>query len=225
MQKKTGFNLSYAMLALAGVFFLHSMILRTTGVQEISYDEFQKLLSLKKVKEVIIYNNRLEGTIQESDGKKWQFASARVESDLAKELSQHDVKFRRQIENTFLRDLISWMLPVFFFFGVWMFLARRFASGMGGGFMTIGKSKAKVYVESDTKVRFEDVAGVDESIVELREIVEFLKDPKAFSRLGGRMPKGVLLVGPPGTGKTLLAKAVAGEAAPRDTARGCRNFH
>jgi cell division protease FtsH len=213
MKKKTGFNISYALLALAGVFFLHSMIVRATQIQQISYDEFQKYLSGKKIREVIIYDKHLEGTIQEADGRQWQFSSARVESDLAKDLGEHNVKFRRQIENTFLRDLLSWVLPVIFFFGIWMLVARRFASGMGGGFMTIGKSKAKIYVEADTKIRFEDVAGVDEAVAELREIVDFLKDPKAFGRLGGRMPKGVLLVGPPGTGKTLIAKAVAGEAA------------
>jgi cell division protease FtsH len=212
MQKKTGFNIGYVLVAFAGVLFLHSMILQATRAKEISYDEFQKYLFAKNVKEVVIYDNRLEGIIQEGEGKQWQFSSVRVEGDLAKELSQYGVKFRRQIESSFLRDILSWILPVFFFFGIWMFLIRRFAGGMGGGFMTIGKSKAKVYVESNTKVRFEDVAGVDESVVELREIVDFLKDPKAFGRLGGRMPKGVLLVGPPGTGKTLLAKAVAGEA-------------
>ena len=212
MQKKTGFNIGYVLVAFAGVLFLHSMILQATRAKEISYDEFQKYLFAKNVKEVVIYDNRLEGIIREGEGKQWQFSSVRVEGDLAKELSQYGVKFRRQIESSFLRDILSWILPVFFFFGIWMFLIRRFAGGMGGGFMTIGKSKAKVYVESNTKVRFEDVAGVDESVVELREIVDFLKDPKAFGRLGGRMPKGVLLVGPPGTGKTLLAKAVAGEA-------------
>ncbi len=212
MEKKTGFNISYALVALVGIFFIHSLILQTTRSKEISYDEFQNYLSSKKVKEVVIFTNHLEGIIQEGEGKQWSFTAARVEGDLAKELGQHNVKFRRRIESSFLRDIISWILPVFFFFGIWMLLMRRFAGGLGGGFMTIGKSKAKVYVESDTKVRFDDVAGVDESVVELREIVDFLKDPKAFGRLGGRMPKGVLLVGPPGTGKTLLAKAVAGEA-------------
>jgi cell division protease FtsH len=113
-----------------------------------------------------------------------------------------------------LRDILSWVLPVVVFFGLWMFVFRKIAEkqGFGGGFMTVGKSKAKVYVETDTKVTFADVAGVDEAKAELEEIVDFLKDPQKHGRLGGRMPKGVLLVGPPGTGKTLLARAVAGEA-------------
>jgi cell division protease FtsH len=213
MNKKTGFNVSYIFLAIAGVFVLHSLILRATRVEEIGYDQFQSYLSAKKVKEVVIYEKHLEGTIQETDGKEWRFASARVEGDLAKELGQYGIKFRRQIESTFFRDLLSWVLPVLLFVGIWMFIGRRLAGGMGGGLMTIGKSKAKVYVETDTKVSFQDVAGVDEAVGELREIVDFLKNPKAFGRLGGRMPKGVLLVGSPGTGKTLLAKAVAGEAA------------
>jgi len=213
MNKKTGFNVSYIFLAIAGVFILHSLILRATRVEEIGYDQFQSYLSAKKVQEVVIYDRHLEGIIREPDGKEWRFASARVEGDLAKELGQHGIKFRRQIESTFLRDLLSWVLPVLLFVGIWMFIGRRLTGGGGGGLMTIGKSKAKVYVETDTKVSFQDVAGVDEAVGELREIVDFLKNPKAFGRLGGRMPKGVLLVGPPGTGKTLLAKAVAGEAA------------
>src|SRR5438105_12762636 len=111
--------------------------------------------------------------------------------------------------------LLSWIVPTALFFGIWIFLGRRMAKqlgGPGGGLMAIGKSKARVYVETDTKVTFADVAGVDEGKAELQEVVSFLKDPKQHGRLGARMPKGVLLVGPPGTGKTLLAKAVSGEA-------------
>jgi cell division protease FtsH len=116
---------------------------------------------------------------------------------LANELGQHGIKYRRQIESTFFRDLLSWVLPVLLFVGIWMFIGRRLAAGMDGGLMTIGKSKAKVYAETDTKVSCQDVAGVDEAVGELSEIVDFLKNPKAFGRLGGRMSKGVLLVGPP----------------------------
>jgi cell division protease FtsH len=117
------------------------------------------------------------------------------------------------VESTLLRDILSWILPVLFFFGLWQFFFRRIAERQGmGGLMSIGKSKAKVYLEKEVKVTFNDVAGVEEAKEELREIVDFLKGPTNYSRLGARVPKGVLLVGPAGTGKTLLARAVAGEA-------------
>jgi hypothetical protein len=116
-----------------------------------------------------------------------------------------------EVESTLVQDLLSWIVPVALFFGLWTLIARRMR-GLGGGLMSIGKSRAIIYVESDTGVRFNDVAGVDEAKEELLEVVDFLKNPEQYSRLGGRMPKGVLLIGPPGTGKTLLAKAVAGEA-------------
>ncbi|MGA8006690.1 MAG: ATP-dependent zinc metalloprotease FtsH, partial [Burkholderiales bacterium] len=128
-------------------------------------------------------------------------------------LSKYDVKFTRVYQSTFLRDLLSWVVPALVFFGVWFFMVRRFAGQQGmGGFMNIGKSRAKVYVESKTGVSFADVAGVDEAKAELQEVVEFLKNPERYGRLGARIPKGILLIGPPGTGKTLLARAVAGEA-------------
>jgi cell division protease FtsH len=138
--------------------------------------------------------------------------TTRVDPQFAEELQKYGVTYTGEVESTFVQTVLSWIIPIALFFGLWMFLARRGSQGFGGGLMSIGKSKAKIYVESDTGVRFDDVAGVDEAKEELLEVVEFLKNPEQHSRLGGRMPKGILLIGPPGTGKTLLAKAVAGQA-------------
>jgi cell division protease FtsH len=140
------------------------------------------------------------------------FATTRVDPSFANDLQKYNVVVNGHVESTLLSDLLSWILPTALFIGIWMFVIRRMGAGLGGGLMQIGKSKAKIYVESNTGITFKDVAGVDEAKEELKEIVDFLKDSKSYGRLGGRMPKGVLLVGPPGTGKTLLAKAVAGEA-------------
>src|SRR5690606_15900992 len=148
------------------------------------------------------------------DGKK-EFVTTRVDEELAQRLESQGIPFSRTIESTLLRDVLSWILPVLFFVLIWMFIMRRAAGGMGGGggnFLAVGKSKARIYAETEIPVRFKDVAGVDEAKAELQEVVDFLKNPASYGRLGGRMPKGVLLVGPPGTGKTMLAKAVAGEA-------------
>ena len=134
--------------------------------------------------------------------------------DLAQELRQYDVEYGGKIESNWLQLLLSWILPFVLFLAIWMYIIRRFSGkqGIGGGLMAVGKSKAKIYVETDTQVSFDDVAGVDEAKAELQEIVAFLKEPASYGRLGAHVPKGVLLVGPPGTGKTLLARAVAGEA-------------
>jgi cell division protease FtsH len=215
VEKKLQFNLWYALFAVFAIVLLHDVWTAYRTVEPLPYSEFQRLLKEDQVKEITVSQNHIQGELKSPlpDGRS-RFVTTRIDPDLAKGLEPFDVKVTGVVESTFLRDLLSWVIPALVFFGIWMLLARRFAekSGLGGGFLSIGKSKAKVYVETDTKVTFADVAGVDEAKEELLEIVGFLKDPQKYGRLGGRVPKGVLLVGPPGTGKTLLARAVAGEA-------------
>ncbi len=215
MDKKTTFNVWYFVAAFAGILLLQSVISGYVGTKPIAYSEFQQLLRDNKVAEVAVSDRFITGTVKEAFASgQTRFSTTRVEDSFAEELGKHGVTVSGQIENTFLRDLMSWVVPVLLFGALWFFLIRRMAGsgGLGGGLMSIGKSRAKVYVETDTGVTFGDVAGVDEAKEELQEVVDFLRDPTRYGRLGGRMPKGVLLVGPPGTGKTLLAKAVAGEA-------------
>ena len=215
MEKQTQFNIWYFVLAALAVLWLADTWKQFRQVEPIPYSEFLNQLKAGKVKEIAILDNYIQGTLNApaNDGKD-KFITTRVETDLAKDLAQYNVKFTGVVQSTWLRDLLGWVVPALVFFGIWMFVMRRIAEkqGLGGGFMSIGKSKAKIYMETDTKVTFVDVAGVDEAKEELREVVAFLKSPVDYGRLGGRLPKGVLLVGPPGTGKTLLARAVAGEA-------------
>src|SRR4051812_29817230 len=215
MTNNTRFNVGYAIAAIFTIFVIQYFITTANQIAAIPYSEFQQLLRQGKVATVGISDRTLQGTLKEplSGGQK-QFVTTRVDPEIAGELEKYGVRFTGQIESTLLRDLLSWTMPVLLFFGLWWYIGKRMAEGqgLGGGLMAIGKSKAKIYVETDTGVSFADVAGVDEAKDELREVVDFLKSPDQYGRLGGRMPKGVLLVGPPGTGKTLLAKAVAGEA-------------
>jgi cell division protease FtsH len=212
MNNKTRFNLVYITFAAIGVLLLHDAWSTTQSVAQLPYSEFQRLLREDKVQSVSIGTRDLQGDLKEPYEGRKRFVTTRVEPELAKDLDEHKVVYSARLENKLLATALSWLLPVALFFGIWLLLARRMANRMGGGMMAIGKSKAKVYVETDTKTTFQDVAGVEEAKDELREIVAFLKDPKGNGRLGARMPKGVLLVGPPGTGKTLLARSVAGEA-------------
>ena len=214
MEKQTQISIWYFVLALLAVLWLREIWVESRQVEPLPYSEFQRLLKEGQIKEITISDKLIQGTLAKPVQGRSRFVTIRVDPELARDLDQYPVKFTGVVESTFFRDVLSWVVPALVFFGIWYFLVRRFAEkqGFGAGFLSVGKSKAKVYVETDTKVTFEDVAGVDEAKEELREIVSFLKHPQTHGRLGGRMPKGVLLVGPPGTGKTLLARAVAGEA-------------
>jgi cell division protease FtsH len=215
LDKKTKFNVWYVIFAIWGVLLLNVLLVRYTQVQEIPYSQFQSYLAANRVEEIRISSNYIQGSLRDpKEGEARQFRTVRVDPELASLLGESKVRFAGEIESTFLRDLLSWVIPVLLFVGIWMFLIRRLAEkqGLGGGFMSIGKSKAKIYMEKEVKVNFADVAGVDEAKIELEEVVEFLKTPEKFGKLGGKIPKGILLIGPPGTGKTLLARAVAGEA-------------
>ncbi len=212
MEKKTRFSLIYLIVAIFGVMLLHDAWVNSQKVAEIPYSEFQALLDQGKVSEVVLTPREIQGELKEPLNGKTRFVAIRVDPTVANELGKYGVPFRAREESPWVSELLAWFMPVLLFLGLWFLLAGRMKNSLGPGLMSIGKSRAKVFVETHTKVTFADVAGVDEAKAELVEIVEFLKDPKSHGRLGGRMPKGVLLVGPPGTGKTLLARAVAGEA-------------
>jgi cell division protease FtsH len=212
--KKFHINFWYVIAAVLGMLLIQDLYLESRKLTPIPYSQFEKLLDEDKVKEVWISQNQIQGTLKEAqpNGTK-DFVTTRVQPpELAENLTKHGVTYSGVVESHWIADLLSWILPAVVFVGIWMFAIRRMGQGGLGGLMQIGKSRARIYVEKETKVTFADVAGVDEAKDELVEIVNFLKDPVRYGRLGGRPPKGVLLVGPPGTGKTLLARAVAGEA-------------
>jgi len=204
----------YVLAAVFGVLIFQQFWSSYSQVETISYSQFESLLDQNKVAEVTVGADSIQGSLKEPlpDGKK-EFYAVRVDPQIFDKLAAHQVVVNGTATGGLAQTILSWVIPVVIFYLVWMFLFRRLAERQGfGGLMTVGKSRAKVYVETDTKVTFRDVAGVDEAKFELQELVAFLRDPKSYGRLGARVPKGVLLVGPPGTGKTLLAKAVAGEA-------------
>jgi cell division protease FtsH len=194
------------LLGLAQVYFY------APAGRSIPYSEFKTLLKNGDVTDVTVSGQTVHGTLKTEVDKTKLFTTTRVDDPkLTEELEAKGVKYSGEMDNHWLPDLLSWVVPLLFFVGIWGFFFRRM-SGAEGGVMSFARSKAKIYADDEVKVRFDDVAGVDEAREELKEIVEFLKNPKKYTNLGGRIPKGVLLVGPPGTGKTLLARAVAGEA-------------
>ena len=201
-----------AFLLLLGLTQLYYL---TSGGSSIPYSDFKALVRSGTVADVTIGEQTIHGTLRQpaTDGKQSkQFSTTRVDDPkLTEELDARGIKYTGEAASKWLPDLLGWVVPLVFLVGIWGFFFRRMG-GAEGGVMSFGRSRAKIYADDEVQVRFTDVAGVDEAENELKEIVEFLKNPKKYTALGGRIPKGVLLVGPPGTGKTLLARAVAGEA-------------
>jgi len=226
--KRQHFTIGYFIAAMLIMFLVQALVV-APHVENLSYSEFKSLVAKDKVSNLVIGKQVITGTLAANglegllpkekldELKRYgagvhRFVTARVEDPgLVAELEAAHVAFTGSVENTWLTALLSWVVPALVFVGLWAFVMRRMGQAQGG-LLAIGKSRAKVYVEHSTGVTFDDVAGIDEARAELMEIVDFLKQPERYRRLGGKIPKGVLLVGPPGTGKTLLAKAVAGEA-------------
>jgi cell division protease FtsH len=213
MEKKHHFTIWYVIAALWALMLFQDFYARSYGPKTLAYSDFLKELKAGHIVEVAIGHGSLSGKMKVmKDGQETEqrFIALRVDPEISEELSKYNVDFRGQPESTFLRDLMSWVLPALIFFGLWFLLMRRM--NPGDQLLGVGRSKAKIVAEADLTTTFADVAGCDEAKEELKEIIDFLREPERFQNLGGRMPKGVLLVGPPGTGKTLLARAVAGEA-------------
>ena len=214
MEPKTHFNFWYFVIAFLAVILLQQWLVGFGQVETIPYSEFQRLLREGQVAEIAVADDHIRGTLRSplADGRS-RIYTVRVDAELARDLETYDVTYTGVIKNTFLSTLLSWTVPVLVFVVAWLYIFRRVAEKQGmGGFLSVGRSKAKIYMEKEVGVTFDDVAGVEEAKEELQEIVRFLQEPEAYSRLGARLPKGSLLVGPPGCGKTLLARAVAGEA-------------
>jgi cell division protease FtsH len=207
------FSFWYILVAI-GFLLVIQNVLFARPFEQLPYSDFKTALRQDRIEEVQISTHTIRGTLRPNTGDKTpplRFMTVRVDDpDLVQELETHNVKYTGQYDSDVLKTLLSWIVPLVFLFILWGFLSRRL--GPGQGVMNFGKSRARIYAERETGVTFADVAGADEAKEELQEIIDFLRYPQKYATLGGRIPKGVLLVGPPGTGKTLLARAVAGEA-------------
>src|SRR6266851_2871580 len=207
------FSFWYVLVAI-GFLLVIQHVLFARPFEQLPYSDFKAALRQDRIEDVQISTHTIRGTLRPNTGDKpppLRFMTVRVDdSDLVQELETHKVKYTGQYDSDVLKTLLSWIVPLVFLFILWGFLSRRL--GPGQGVMNFGKSRARIYAERETGVTFADVAGVEEAKEELQEIIDFLRYPQKYAALGGRIPKGVLLVGSPGTGKTLLARAVAGEA-------------
>lgn len=214
-EKKFSFSYYHFFMAIL-VFLVVRSCLDNASVQQIGYSEFKKHLERGDVKTAVVRGESITGQFKQPVNGKVTYSTNVVNPELATQFDKYKISYESLGSSSLLGNFLLFILPTLLFIGFWYYILRRGLKGMGGGgggsFMSIGKSKAKIYVEKDTKVTFKDVAGADEALDELKEVIDFLKNTEKIKSLGGKVPKGILLVGSPGTGKTLIAKAIAGEA-------------
>jgi len=214
MDAKKRFTIWYIIGGIWLFFIMQSMLASAFAVKQIPYSEFMEAVKENRVTDLSVSANQIQGRILDQDsenGNGVPFRTVRVDPEISGVLDENNIAYTGRLESNFLGMVMSWVIPIALFFGVWIFLMRRFQRQQTG-MMPLGKNKAKVYAEDEVDTRFSDAAGVDESKEELQEIIEYLREPEKFTRVGGQIPRGLLMVGPPGTGKTLLARAVAGES-------------